>query len=92
NLRESRSGAKRANIVVVTKCPSNLKESEQENIRRKLKLKASQELYFTYIDYDDCIYSKKEKLVVAEVKDEQKLLLAGIAKPAPFFKFLKSNG
>lgn len=92
NLRESRSGAKRANIVVVTKCPSNLKESEQENIRRKLKLKASQELYFTYIDYDDCIYSKKEKLVVAEIKDEQKMLLAGIAKPAPFFKFLKSNG
>jgi tetraacyldisaccharide 4'-kinase len=91
NLRESRSGAKRANIVVVTKCPSNLEESEQENIRRKLKLKASQELYFTYIDYDDCIYSQKEKLDVEVIKDEKKLLLAGIAKPAPFFKFLKSN-
>ncbi|MBF7090554.1 tetraacyldisaccharide 4'-kinase [Flavobacterium sp. ALJ2] len=91
NLRESRSGAKRANIVIVTKCPASLEKYEQENIRRKLKLKASQELYFTYIDYDDCVYSQNEKLVVAEIKDEQKLLLAGIAKPAPFFKFLKSN-
>lgn len=91
NLRESRSGAKRANIVIVTKCPANLEESEQENIRRKLKLKASQQLYFTYIDYDDCIYSQKEKIAVEDIKNSQKLLLAGIAKPTPFFKFLKSD-
>ena len=91
NLRESRSGAKRANIVIVTKCPANLERLEQENIRRKLKLEASQELYFTYIDYDDCIYSQTGKIAVEGIKNEQKLLLAGIAKPAPFFKFLKSN-
>ncbi|WP_409415597.1 tetraacyldisaccharide 4'-kinase [Flavobacterium sp. PS2] len=91
NLRESRSGAKRANIVIVTKCPSGLQESEQQNIRRKLKLEPSQELYFTYIDYDDCIYSQTGKLAIEEIKNEPKLLLAGIAKPAPFFKFLKFN-
>lgn len=91
NLREARSGAKRANIVIVTKCPSKLDESEQENIRRKLKLEASQELYFTFIDYDDSVYSRTEKLAVAEIKEERKLLLAGIAKPKPFFNFLKSN-
>lgn len=91
NLRESRSGAKRANIVIVTKCPANLEESEQENIHKKLKLETSQQLYFTYIDYDDCIYSQTEKIAIEEIKNEQKLLLAGIAKPAPFFKFLKYN-
>ncbi|RXM46694.1 tetraacyldisaccharide 4'-kinase [Flavobacterium sp. YO12] len=91
NLREARSGAKRANIVIITKCPSNLDESEQENIRRKLKLEASQELYFTFIDYDDCVYSRTEKLAVEEIKEERKLLLAGIAKPKPFFDFLKSK-
>lgn len=90
NLRESRSGAKRANIVIVTKCPADLGESEQENIRRKLKLDVSQQLYFTYIDYDDNIYSQTEKIAIEEIKNSQKLLLAGIAKPAPFFKFLKS--
>ncbi|MDN3672081.1 tetraacyldisaccharide 4'-kinase [Flavobacterium branchiarum] len=91
NLRESRSGAKRANIVIVTKCPADLGESEQENIRRKLKLEASQQLYFTYIDYDDSIYSQTEKIAVEDIINSQKLLLAGIAKPAPFFKFLKSD-
>ncbi|MCV9930314.1 tetraacyldisaccharide 4'-kinase [Flavobacterium sp. LS1R49] len=91
NLRESRSGAKRANIVIVTKCSSDLKESDQQNIRRKLKLEPSQELYFTYIDYDDCIYSQTGKLAIEEIKKERKLLLAGIAKPTPFFEFLKSN-
>ncbi len=91
NLRESRSGAKRANIVIVTKCPANIEELEQENIRRKLKLEDSQQLYFTCIDYDDCIYSQTEKIAVEDIKNSQKLLLAGIAKPAPFFKFLKSD-
>ena len=91
NLREARSGAKRANIVIVTKCPAKLDESQQQNIRRKLKLEASQELYFTFIDYDDCVYSQTEKLTVDEIKNEQKLLLAGIAKPKPFFDFLKSK-
>src|SRR6478752_1663867 len=36
NLREYRSGANRANLIVVTKCPPNLSISEQENIKNKL--------------------------------------------------------
>jgi tetraacyldisaccharide 4'-kinase len=33
NLRESRSGANRANIVIVTKCPKDLSDQDQEQIR-----------------------------------------------------------
>jgi len=57
NLRESRSGAKRANIVVVTKCPKMLSHKEQKSIQSKLKLTKNQELYFSFIDYDDSIFS-----------------------------------
>src|SRR6187402_2887550 len=38
NLRESRSGANRADIVIVTKCPNNLSDQDQNKIQRKLKL------------------------------------------------------
>lgn len=90
NLRESRSGSKRADVVVVTKCPPNLLEDEQLLIRKKLKLAANQELFFSCIAYDDCIYSENQKIEVAEIKQSKKLLLAGIAKPEPFFSYLKN--
>ncbi len=90
NLRESRSGSKRADVVVVTKCPSNLLEAEQLLILKKLKLAANQELFFSCIAYDDCIYSENQKIEVAEIKQSKKLLLAGIAKPEPFFSYLKN--
>ncbi|HRN99310.1 MAG TPA: tetraacyldisaccharide 4'-kinase, partial [Flavobacterium sp.] len=38
NLREGWRGAKRANCIVVTKCPSNLSDAEQDLIRKKLQI------------------------------------------------------
>ncbi|RVT77535.1 tetraacyldisaccharide 4'-kinase [Flavobacterium sufflavum] len=90
NLRESRSGAQRADVVVVTKCPSDLSTAEQLSIKTKLKLAENQELYFSCIAYDDCIYSENSKIKISEIQDENKLLLAGIAKPEPFFSYLKN--
>ena len=91
NLRESRSGAKRANVVIVTKCPANLSHDEQEKIKTKLQLNSNQELYFTFIDYDDFVFSEDKSIKVSEIKNRHKLLLAGIAKPEPFFKYLENT-
>ena len=91
NLRESRSGAKRANVVIVTKCPANLSHDEQEKIKTKLQLNSKQELYFTFIDYDDFVFSEDKSIEVSEIKNRDKLLLAGIAKPEPFFKYLENT-
>jgi len=91
NLRESRKGAKRANLVVVTKCPANLSLDEQNKIAAKLKLDSNQELYFSFIDYDEFVYSEDKTMKVSEIKNVDKLLLAGIAKPNPFFAYLQSE-
>jgi tetraacyldisaccharide 4'-kinase len=91
NLRESRSGAKRANVVIVTKCPSTLSLDEQEKIKTHLQLDSNQHLYFSYIDYEDSVYSEDNSMKVSEIKNLDKLLLAGIAKPEPFFNHLQSN-
>lgn len=91
NLRECRRGAKRADVVIVTKCPPNLSPDEQNSIKTKLNLSSNQELYFTFIAYDDSIYSENKKMAVSEIPKENQLLLAGIAKPEPFFTYLKSN-
>jgi len=91
NLRESRSGAERANIVVVTKCPSNLSDKEKNSIERKLQLESRQKLFFTSIAYDEFIFSEEKQIPVSEIKNSDKLLLAGIAKPEPFFDYLKNK-
>lgn len=91
NLRESRSGVKRANLVIVTKCPSHLSLEEQNIIKDKLNLVSNQELYFSFMDYDDSIYSEEKSMKVSEIKSVDKLLVAGIAKPEPFFNHLQSQ-
>lgn len=91
NLRESRSGAERADIVVVTKCPENLSDKEKNVIERKLQLDSLKKLFFTSIAYDKFIFSEEKQLLVSEIKNSEKLLLAGIAKPEPFFDYLKNE-
>ena len=91
NLRESRSGAKRANVIIVTKCPFNLSQDKQDDIRNRLKVSANQELYFTFIAYDNFIYGENRKINVNEIQAAAKLLVAGIAKPEPFFAYLQDT-
>lgn len=92
NLRESRVGAKRANCIIVTKCPPDLSEAEQDRIRQQLRPNANQEVYFTAIGYDEYVYSETGKLNREEIDETQKVLVAGIAMPEPFFQYLKNSG
>ena len=91
NLRESRSGAKRANIIIVTKCPKNLSAEAQNQIKSKFKLAQNQQLFFSYIQYDDFVYSENQKIEAVTFVKENKLIIAGIAKPKSFFEFVKKE-
>ena len=89
NLRESKSGAERAAIVIVTKCPSDLTQEQQQKVKSKLALAKNQNLFFSAIEYDEFVFSESNSIPVQEVKSKDKTLLAGIAKPKYFFDFLK---
>ena len=89
NLRESKSGADRAAIVIVTKCPSDLSQEQQQKVKSKLALAKNQQLFFSTIEYDEFVFSETNSISVEEVKLKDKTLLAGIAKPKYFFDFLK---
>lgn len=89
NLRESRSGANRANLIVVTKCPEAISLNEQEMIKEKIK--ANVPIYFTAIAYDEKVYSSSKSITVSDLKSESYLLIAGIAKPESFFNYLSNE-
>ncbi|MHA3788111.1 tetraacyldisaccharide 4'-kinase [Flavobacterium hauense] len=92
NLRESRSGANRADAIIVTKCPPDLSEHQMQDTAKRLKPKKSQKVYFTCIEYDNKVYSDVSHFEVSEIKSKSKVLVAGIAKPKPFFDYLQQPG
>ena len=89
NLREIRNGAKRANMIIVSKCPTTISQLEQETIKKKIGFDIP--IFFSFIDYDDKVYNQNDTLEVSEIKSKEKVLLAGIANPKPFFDYLKTK-
>ncbi len=90
NLRESRRGAKRADVIVVTKCPPNISQSEQEKIEKKLKAQSNQHVFFSYIGYEENTKGVRE-IALDELKNYEVLLITGIANPTPLLDFLEEK-
>ena len=90
NLREPRSGAKRADIIVVTKCPQNLTNEEKQRIRQELSPNNGQQLFFATIAYSEYLYSGNMKQGLDFLKDQNFTLLTGIANPQPFIDYYRS--
>lgn len=87
-LRESREGAKRTDVILVTKCPVDLTKESQKLIKQKL-LKFNKEVFFTSISYAESVLGATEMLT-SELKNFEVLLITGIANPAPLLNYLKS--
>lgn len=92
NLREPISGAKRADVIVVTKCPKGVSESEMLQITQKLRPKMGQQVFFTTIAYAETIQSEQEKITLASLKELAFLLITGIANPKPLLQHLNDQG
>lgn len=90
NLREPKSGAKRADLVIVTKCPA-LSETEKNKISENLNLNTNQKLFFSSIAYDDFIYSSQKKITLEHLKRSAFTLVTGIANSDPLLNYLKSK-
>lgn len=88
NLRESKKGARRADIVVVTKCPEQHSYAKLKEIQNDLNLLSEQKVYFSKITYDKLIYGITEKLPLSHLKNKKFTLVTGIADSNPLVNFL----
>lgn len=85
-LREPERGKNRANIVIVTKCPRNIKPMDYRIISKQIDLYPYQDLYFSTLTYGELTpLCKKEEIPTRTLdslgQDEKVLLLTGIASP-----------
>ena len=92
NLREPIKGMKRANLVVVNKCPSDLSEQEAIHIQNKLKISNPELLFFSYVKYGEpvpLIAQPKSFLTQLNESGKNLIAMAGIGNPEPFFNMAK---
>lgn len=89
NLRESRRGAKRADVIIVTKCPSDLSREKQNKIANRFR-KYNKKVFFTRIAYGS-IQSNQKQYKINQIKHNKVLLITGIAKPKPLLSYLMDN-
>lgn len=88
NLRESRKGAKRAQVIVVTKCPNSISESEKQLIAKKIARYSSTKVFFSTIEYDESLKGGEEEFNVNDLENKEVLLVTGIANPKPLTSYL----
>ena len=82
-LREPAKGKSRADIVIITKCPKDLKPMEFRVLTKAIALYPYQELFFTTLDYDELqpLFEAPRMTWKEFNKSTQVLLLTGIASP-----------
>ena len=92
NLREPREGAKRADIIVVTKCPQDLSEEKKQKIKQQINPLAHQRVFFSRIAYSVSIRNNKDSVELATLKNQPFTLVTGIANPKPLVAYLTAIG
>lgn len=84
HMREPARGKNRAHIVIVTKCPSDIKPVDFRVISKRINLYPYQKLFFTTFKYKNLVPLYNKKLPVrsiTELQEEKILLVTGIASP-----------
>lgn len=95
HLRESANSIQRADIVVVTKCPAEMRPMDYRLFVKRLNLQPWQKLYFTKY-----VYGQLRPLFPSEAiptpffnalsESDTILAVAGVANPRPFIRHLRS--
>lgn len=92
-LREPHEGASRADIVIITKCPKDLKPMEYRVLEKAMGLYPFQQLFFSTLEYGDLqpVFHGKPRQLSAADKNAHVLLLTGIASPQQMMTDLRPS-
>jgi tetraacyldisaccharide 4'-kinase len=87
DLRDEPRSCKRANVIMVTKCPRDMTASDQAAIRNEIAPLPKQNLFFTTLDYGEP-YHIIHRYPVHISEEHEVLLVTGIANPRSLKQFL----
>lgn len=90
-LRECRRGARRADIIIVTKCPATLSHDEADYIKKQLRPRPHQQLFFTTLSYGTP-YRLQDATQALPEPPLDMVMIAGIAHPEPLRDYWAAQG
>lgn len=88
-LRENRRAYKRADMIVVSKCPQDLTLEKATEMKKEIAPFDKQHVFFSTVKYDhpyDVLTRQP-----FDIKGKNVVLVAGIAKPQPLINYLESQ-
>lgn len=89
NLRDIKSEARRANVIIVTKCPVVIDPYTKRNIIESLKPKPYQKVLFSHISFDDLEPLNETAKAKDLTQCRSIFMFCGIANPYPLEDYLK---
>jgi tetraacyldisaccharide 4'-kinase len=93
-LREPTCGYKRADIIIVSKCPIVLSPIDRRRIIEEINPKDYQDIYFSYVSYNKLTpfnITAEKYLNLTHDKNSSVILLTGIANSFPLYYYLKNK-
>ena len=90
-LRESPKQIKRAQIILINKCPDNISIKDQTLFINKIKPLVCDRVYFTTIVYEKSVKNKLKSINLSSIKNSF-LLITGIANPKYLVDYLNKKG
>jgi tetraacyldisaccharide 4'-kinase len=94
NLRENKSNIRRADVILITKCPKNLNAIQRRLTVKEVGKAAYQNLYFTSLSYKaplpvfPGLNKELTRLDLARATGSSVVLITGIANPKPLKEYL----
>tara|TARA_B100001758_G_C18386598_1_gene600498 strand:+ start:772 stop:1812 length:1041 start_codon:yes stop_codon:yes gene_type:complete len=90
SLRENKSGAKRHDIIIVSKCPEEMDKKTRKKMKSSLDLCKHQSAFFSSIKYSKLECMKSSELLL-EFKEFSITLVTGIADSSLIIDYLNNN-
>ena len=91
DFRDIISSTKRADLIIITKCPDVISDKEKAHIEHIIRKHNTAPIFYTKIGYD-LPRNKKGEILAEKLEYKDILLFCGIANPNPLVKFLELNG
>ena len=90
-LRDVRSAAKRADIIVISKAPKDLSKEEKQQITNKLNTSENQKVYFSYLEHAALQPLNEAAKAFSPEEADGAFAFCGIGNPKPFVEELKKR-
>lgn len=94
-LREPANERYRADILIVTKCPQNMRPIEMRIIDKNLNFAPTQQLFFSYFEYGTMynIFDSTKRYSIESLKKHQAqiLIVTGVASPEPLYQYISEK-